>query len=224
MTVAALSAAQADAAVTVLCEAFHDYPVMRHVLGPGRDYDRRLRTLIAFFVSARVLRAEPVLGIADNTGAMTAVALVTLPGERASPEQLAVRREAVWEELGAAERARYDAFGIASHRFTIDTPHYHLNMIGVRRSHAGRGLARQLLDAVHNLSQTDSFSCGATLSTESPRNLALYEHFGYRLLGHARVADDLQTWGFFRADTPHPSIAAGNWQATPGQPTGESAS
>jgi hypothetical protein len=54
-----LSSAQTDDAVTVLCDAFQDYPVMRYVLGPTGDYDRRLRTLVGFCVSARVYRDEP---------------------------------------------------------------------------------------------------------------------------------------------------------------------
>jgi hypothetical protein len=66
-------------AVTVLCDAFQDYPVMRYVLGSADDYDHRLRTLIGFFVSARVLREEPVLGIYDGDGTLAAAALVTLP-------------------------------------------------------------------------------------------------------------------------------------------------
>jgi predicted acetyltransferase len=75
-------------------------------------------------------------------------------------------------------------------------------MIGVRRSHAGRGLARQLLTAVHDLSRVDPRSSGVTLSTEAANNVPLYHHFGYQLLSHARVSDDLETWAFFRAGTP----------------------
>jgi hypothetical protein len=90
--------------VTVLCDAFHDYPVMRYVLGPSNDYDRRLRTLIGVFVAARVLRQELVLGVHDERGSLAAVGLVTLPGERDAPEALLLRREAVWRELGAVER------------------------------------------------------------------------------------------------------------------------
>jgi hypothetical protein len=75
-------------AVTVLCDAFRDYPVMRYVLGTADDYERRLHTLIGFFVSARVFREEPVLGIYDRDGTLAATALVTLPGERPVPEAL----------------------------------------------------------------------------------------------------------------------------------------
>ena len=28
----------------------------------------------------------------------------------------------------------------------------------------------------------------------------LYEHFGYRVVGHASVPPRLETWGFFRPD------------------------
>jgi ribosomal protein S18 acetylase RimI-like enzyme len=77
-------------------------------------------------------------------------------------------------------------------------PHHHLNMIGVRRTHFGRGLGGQLMDAVHELASADAASYGVSLNTESESNVALYEHLGYQLQGRARVSDDLQTWAFFR--------------------------
>jgi GNAT superfamily N-acetyltransferase len=202
MTVEVLPPSRADDVLTVLCEAFHDYPVMRYVLGPRHGYDRRLRTLIRFFVSARALRHEPLLTVRDGAGVAAAAALVTLPGDRASPQKLDALREAVWSELGATERERYETFGGTSHQFIIEQPHYHLNMIGVRPSHVGQGLARKLLGTVHDLSCTDPLSCGVTLSTETPANLGFYEHFGYRLLGHARVDKELETWAFFRPNNP----------------------
>ena len=39
--------------VSVLSEAFYDYPVMRYVLGAHADYDRRLRAFVDFAVTAR---------------------------------------------------------------------------------------------------------------------------------------------------------------------------
>ena len=41
---------------------------------------------------------------------------------------------------------------------------------------------------------------GVTLTTEDPSNVPLYEHFGYQVVGHARVAPGLESWGFFRHD------------------------
>jgi hypothetical protein len=45
----------------------------------------------------------------------------------------------------------------------------------------------------------DPESAGVLLTTETPGNLPLYEHFGYRILGQARV-DELTTWTLFRPD------------------------
>jgi len=200
--------------VSVLCDAFHEYPVMRFVIGDGGErlaagsivydqrevYDRRLHSLVDFFVQARLSREEPVLGVTER-GHLLAAALVTPPGERPLPPSLLQQREELWSELGPAARARYEAFGRATSAFAIERPHHHLNMIGVRRSHAGRGLARRLLHAVHEMSANDAESCGVTLTTEDPAKVTLYEHFGYRRVGHVHVADALESWGFFRADT-----------------------
>jgi ribosomal protein S18 acetylase RimI-like enzyme len=199
--VARLPSSRADDAVAVLCDAFPDYPVMRYVLGREGDYGRRLRTLNDFFVTARFLRNEPVLGIHDRDGKLTGVALVSYP-DRLAPDTLAALRDRLWAGLGAAERQRYEALGMASTKFVLPVPHIHLNMIGVRRSHQGRGLARKLLDAVHSLSAADDHSSGVSLNTETPQNVPLYQHFGYRLVGHAKVGDELETWAFYRPDAP----------------------
>ena len=51
----------------VLCEAFYDYPFMRHLLGERHDdYEHRLGTLVHSLVMARVLRDEDLLGIMDG--------------------------------------------------------------------------------------------------------------------------------------------------------------
>ena len=199
MTVTSLSPAQVEDVVTVLCDAFHDYPVMRFVLGNSKaDDEARLRTLIGFFVQARLLRAEPVLGLHGDAGALAGVALITPPGQRPEPEELSALRERTWGHLGTTERARYEAFGEATRQFDIEAPHHHLNMIGVRKAFAGQGLGRRLLEAVHQLSGRDQSSRGVTLSTEAAGNVPLYRHFGYRVLGHARVSDELETWVFVR--------------------------
>jgi hypothetical protein len=70
-------------------------------------------------------------------------------------------------------------------------------MIGVRHAHMGRGLARPLLEEMARRSHEDATSAGVSLTTELPRNLTLYEHFGYRIVGHTRVAPELETWGLF---------------------------
>ncbi|HJR33798.1 MAG TPA: GNAT family N-acetyltransferase [Gemmatimonadales bacterium] len=202
MTVTQLSSEHAEEIVTVFCDAFHDYPVMRQVLGPAARYDTRLRTLIGLFVNGRVFRKEPLLGIRDHAGGLIGAATMTLPESPDPPAALITHRDAVWQELGQDARARYEAFTAATHRFAIGARHHHLNMIGVCRPRQGEGLARVLLGAVHALTDLDPDSAGTSLSTEHPPNVPLYQHFGYRVIGHAQVDRGLTTWVLFRERSP----------------------
>jgi GNAT superfamily N-acetyltransferase len=198
--VSAITPEQAPEAVTVLCDAFREYPVMRHVIGrAGDEYDNRLTALVDFFVAARMLRREPILAVEDGRQ-VAAVALLTSPGDREAPAELETLREYLWRELGRAARTRYETLGRVWQRFTYPKPHYHLNMIGVLRSHTGRGLGRRLLDAVHGLSYKEPGSRGVSLTTEDSGNVELYLRFGYEIVGHANVSNAFETWGFFRTD------------------------
>lgn len=188
--------------VGVLSEAFRDYPVMRFVLGAvDPEYDRRLARLVGFFVMARALRDEPLLGIPDG-GDLAAAAIVSFPGVGESPPRLALLREEVWAELGAEARSRYEACGEAWRPLGVTVPHIHLNMIGVRSAFQGKGYAKRLLDHVHEMSRETPGSLGVTLTTEDPENVALYLRMGYDVVGQARVASNLETWSFFRRDPP----------------------
>jgi hypothetical protein len=125
--------------VDVLSEAFFDYPVMRFVIGPNQnDYEACLRRLVGLFVMARVLREEHLLGIPGTAG-LDAAAIVSRPGGGPAPDAFRPLAEEVWNDLGAAARARYEAFGKACAPFQIEEPHLHLNMIGTRRRAKGAG-------------------------------------------------------------------------------------
>jgi len=192
-----LDAERATDVVDVLGEAFFDYPVMRFVVGDEPDYEARERRLVGLFVMARVLRGEPMLGVPGASG-LEAAAIVSRPDGRPAPDAFRSLAREVWQDLGAPARARYEAFAAACAPFQVAQPHLHLNMIGVRRAAQGKGLARTLIDRVHAMSQDDATSQGVTLTTEDPRNVALYEHLGYEVVGTATVAPKLTTWGFFR--------------------------
>jgi len=199
-----LAVDRAEEVVDVLADAFHDYPVMRYVVGPvGDAYDRRLRMLVSFFVLNRAWRHEPMIGIED-TGRLVAAATMTPPGDRPLPAEAATVREQLWGELSGDARSRYEALGTVWRRFAVVTPHLHLNMIGVRHAAMGRGHARVLLEAVHTMSEADPGSAGVSLTTEHSDNVALYRYFGYAVTGHAQVAPEIETWSFFRprASTP----------------------
>ena len=208
--------------VDVLCDAFRDYPVMRYVLEGSSVVSpdpERLRTLIRFFVMARVLRGEPVLGIEAGAAhalgfdphqgtasaaeplaaeALVAVATLTLPESGPAPQALDEERDRTWSGLGDDARRRYEELGLIWLGFGRARPHYHLNMIGVRRDYAGQGLGRTLLAEVHLRSTEDPRSSGVSLTTEDPRNVELYRHLGYDVVAEGEVPGALKTWGLFR--------------------------
>jgi len=189
--------AEADVA-GVLCDAFSDYPVMRFVLGAGDDYDERLRRLVGFFVARRLRQGGPGLGVIES-GCLVAAAVLTRPLEPDLPAEVAAMRDELWRALGDAARARYETYAAEMRAFAIDRPHHHLNMIGVRRSHQGRGLARPILEAMQRMAEDDPGSAGVSLTTELANNVALYERFGYVVTGRTRVSPDLESWGMFLA-------------------------
>ena len=183
----------------VFCESFYNYPIMKYVLGEKEDYNNRLRKLIAFFVSARALRKEPMLGIYNDENKLVAAALVTLPGDIPPPEELLKQRAILWKELGSEEKARYENYGLATSRLRPKKPNHHLNMIGVIPAYQGKGLARRLIDEVEKLASEHSSSSGLSLDTEVESNVQFYLHLGYDLLGQTNVDKNVLTWGFFKA-------------------------
>ena len=197
-----LPAERAHEAVATLVDAFHDYPVMRYAVGEaGADYDRRLDLLIRLFVGRRMAYRHPVLAVEDG-GAVVGIATLTPPpGDPPPPTpEVEAERAALWSELGEAARQRMERLVEVWERLKVNGSHYHLNMLGVRRSRAGQGIGRILLDEVHRLSREHPDSAGVSLSTEDPKNVLLYQHCGYEVRHHERVAPDLETWILFRND------------------------
>lgn len=190
-------ATHADEVISVLWESFYDYPVMRHVLrDSGMAYGEHLHKLISLFVGARVLLDDVMLGI-RHQGQLVAVATTSDPARPPHPE-FETLREQTWAVLGPAALERYMQFVSAWEKMAPAMPQLHVNMLGVRRQHQRRGLARTLLQEVHHMAEASTESRGVSLTTEDERNVPFYQHQGYEVIGYTRISDDLQTWSLFR--------------------------
>lgn len=195
--------------VDVFADAFAGYPVMRWTVGDEGDIAARERRLVRLFVTRRVARGGPMYAVSnrdDSTGKnIEGAVLLTLPVEPPPPDIVAEISAQAWRELGEDARLRYDRYAAASNFFTSLPPHHHLNMIGVRPAAKGTGLGRVLLDHVRGLAEADPHSAGVSLTTENPRNVELYRHFGYEVVGEGEFAPfdaaqgrpALTTWGLF---------------------------
>jgi len=191
--------------VDVLVRSFLDYPMMRYVLqDAGQAYESRLRRFVGYFTGLRFTSGYPVLGIAAPDGGRLQAAANINPPRKAAPEPLLEHAfEELRESLGEPAIARFRAAVEASDTLEPGQPHYYLAMLGVVPEARGRGLGRGLLDRLHDLSAEDVESTGVCLTTEAHTNLALYEHFGYRVLGRVVTPDgQLESWTLFREDRP----------------------
>jgi GNAT superfamily N-acetyltransferase len=185
--------------VDMLSNAFYDYPVMHYVLGNKDNYKERLHKLVRFFIEARVLRNEPILGVYNSDNILVAAAIVTLPEDIPAPEKLIEHRKILWKELGSDAQKRYEIYGKAASTLLPTEPHHHLNMIGVSSEYIGKGLARMLIDKIVELVGSHPDSTGLSLNTETESNVRLYLHIGFNLIGNKKVDENLETWAFFKS-------------------------
>lgn len=72
-------------------------------------------------------------------------------------------------------------------RFHTKEPHWYLPMIGVDPAHQGRGVGSALLR--HVLAKVDAEGVAAYLESSSPKNVPLYQRFGFEVAGEIQHAD-----------------------------------
>ena len=170
---------------------------MRFTVGPDGDVEARERRLIRLFVERRVTRGGPMFGGPSSGKNIDGAILLTQPGEPEMTAEAARISGEAWRELGDAARRRYDEYAQASNFFRDYPPHLHLNMIGVRASAKGTGLGGRLLQKVRALAEETPAYEGVSLTTENPRNVDLYQHFGYDVAGEGAFGAGLTTWGMY---------------------------
>jgi GNAT superfamily N-acetyltransferase len=195
-----LDSASFEEAVGVLCDAFRDYPAMVYSLdGAGLCYDETLADLIGYLTEYRLTLDWPVLGVRAGED-LVAAALVNPPIVEPVNPSPGPRFESWRDGAGKPVLDRFRDFVKATEPFEPDVPFYFLGLLAVPPRHQGQGYARLLLDAVHDISRDDPASEGVVLTTETSDNVKLYEHFGYRALGQARVGD-VPSWMLYRPDS-----------------------
>lgn len=194
MTISTISDAVTDIprerleeAVEALALAFEDYPLMRHFFEEREgEYPRLLRQFMRFSCEVRLHLGMPLLGNVSG-GRIAGVAGLTTPEVGSWPSELARMHEALRETIGPLAAERLDEYSQLAEQYEPKDSHYYLGILGVRPEEQGKGHAKALLDRLHELSQAHPNSTGVYLDTEHPENVQLYEHFGYRVVGHARL-------------------------------------
>jgi ribosomal protein S18 acetylase RimI-like enzyme len=184
------------AAVGSLAAAFAEYPLIR-VVAP--DADRRPRVCEAF---CRMLVNYSVgLGAAYATADRAAVACWLPPGREWFSTVRLVRAGglSLLRRLGWGNLRRFFRITdrIDAERLRLQpTPHWYLDLLGVRPDARGRGLSRVVLGPVFEAADRDRVPC--YLETQDEADVAIYRRLGFGLVGEAELAPGLRNWAMRR--------------------------
>jgi len=175
----AVDPAEAEDAFRTLTLAFSTDPCTRYIWPkPGAflgGYPRMLRA-----IAGPALERGRVFATAD----FSAAALWLPPGEKADGDAI----EALIGETVSPERAAVGAqVGEQMDAHHPAQPHWYLSMIGVDPARQGRGLGSALLK--HTLAAIDDEGVAAYLESSNPKNIPLYERFGFEVTGQIQPGD-----------------------------------
>ena len=91
----------------------------------------------------------------------------------------------------------YGEFVNAMRKRYAPLPHMYLQVIGVDPVHQGKGYASALLRAM--FARTDGEGLPCYLETQAEKNVAIYEHHGFRVVEEGKMpGSDVRTWAMLR--------------------------
>lgn len=189
-----LRAADFEAAVDVLTEAFRDNPAT-HCILHGYDAAQRekiIRRAFAGFV--RAYRRYCIAEVVRQEGRLIAVSLMAPPGlYPLSPmAELLVASGCV--ASGPRVAYRYAVMSAQLERRHPRDPHWYLFFLGVLPELQGRGIGSAVLKHLSAKAQTDRVPC--YLETDKESSVRLYQRHGYEIVESKVHAEfqDLRMW------------------------------
>lgn len=175
----AVEPAELDEAWRTLTLAFATDPCTRYIWPkPGAFLGGYPRLLQA--VAGPKLERGRVFAFDD----FSAAALWLPPGVGPDSDAIDVL---IGETVSAERQAVADQVGQGMDAHHPDEPHWYLSMIGVDPARQGRGLGSALLK--HTLASIDADGAAAYLESSNPKNVPLYERFGFEVIGQIQPAD-----------------------------------
>lgn len=194
-----------DRAVTVVTQAFHNNPLWCYLV-PNAHH--RMRVTRQFFrLGLRTsINNHHVFGIGEPL-----VGIASLHGPRQREQSISGLFSSVVSTAGIyllllvmnprivtfLEMLSFFRSSEALHHRSAPSAHYYLEMLAVHPHHQGQGYATRLLQPL--LDQADREAFGTYTETMTPRNMKLYEHFGfYRRAQQHFPSTKLTLWALYR--------------------------
>ena len=176
-----------DAVARLLAAAFQDDPVMAFILP---DPETRRRCLPALF---RILHDSDVPhGACLTSPGGAAATLWRAPGSPYEPWWHTLLHARLWLAALGPAVPRALAFSLASNTNHPPEPHWYLHAAGCDPAQQGRGHGSAAIRA--GLRRADADGVPAYLETATPRNIAYYQRFGFRVTHSWRPQGGPETW------------------------------
>lgn len=168
---------QAAAAIGVITIAFSTDPIARWVYPDPDEYLRHFPEFIRAFAGKSFEKGSAYLA------PEAAGAALWLPPNVESDEDRLIGL--FWSST--TDAVQQDLFPMFEQmgNFHPKTPHWYLPMIGVETQQQGKGIGASLMQ--HSLANCDADGLPAYLESSNPRNIPLYERFGFEVIGTIQV-------------------------------------
>jgi len=216
--------------VQLLAQAFREDPLVFAIFA-GLSGDERVKRLMVAFaaeLSVCVRRGYP-LCVRDNDR-IAAAAIIhypqTYPLSRL--EQVKLLSKMV-RDAGSYGLGRWLVYQSEVEKYHPKQGHYYLELIGVKPGLQGIGFGSTILKEMIRKANEDRVGC--YLETSNPRNVPLYERFGFQVM-REKVIIGVNTWFMWRSPgelqmdsdqacrkvkipQPKPVVCAGNAEGKP---------
>ena len=197
-TLIKIDRSQAERAAETLSRAFQGYPMIQHVF-PEKD---KREVVCRYFFSTGVIYGIHC-GIVNTVTPEFEGVAIWLP-----PEGFPVTFGRILRSVPLSEIVGFARSGVGRmrsigdfldgiHKKAAPFRHWYLEAIGVAPEHQGKGYASRLIRGT--LSRVDKKKLPCYLDTMDPKNVRIYERFGFKVVDESQIPDTpLTTWAMLR--------------------------
>ncbi|WP_321800245.1 GNAT family N-acetyltransferase [Burkholderia sp. BCC1988] len=184
-----ISACSAEAVTAILASSFFDDPIVRWMYPEPERYEREFANFVMCYGSDPFTRGSGAYHVDSHQGAFT-----WLPsGVHPDPDELeCFFLDSVLPSRGSNALKLFEMSG----RHQPSYPHCYMTLLGIDSRYRGRGFGSALMSYACEL--CDSKDEAAYLECSNPKNIPLYERFGFELLGRTEIDDSPPLFAMLR--------------------------
>jgi GNAT superfamily N-acetyltransferase len=190
------AAADKDSIATALISAFHDDPVMLHMVPKEASRPKKMGALCRSETN-RSLKVGAVTVTSD--GPAKGAAIWSAPGKWKLGGLELLGQFPLLVHLGLDTPRSLALLGQVE-KVHPKEPHWYLNILGTATEHQGKGVGTALIAPI--LSKCDEEGTPAYLESSKESNIAFYNRYGFEVTGEVHIKNGPTVWPMWRDPRP----------------------